>query len=114
MPPAVLAGPDGKPWHSWRVLFFPTSGTGTCSTSTISRSPGTAKNLRLLDRMPAVYHDPIHGDSPAASRTTRAGRRRPGPKLAGSNRPVRTAFAATGVKMKSVTILPSSGSLNGL
>ena len=22
-PPAVIYGPDGKPWHSWRVLLLP-------------------------------------------------------------------------------------------
>ena len=22
-PPAVIFGPDGKPWHSWRVLILP-------------------------------------------------------------------------------------------
>ena len=22
-PPAVIYGPDGKPWHSWRVLILP-------------------------------------------------------------------------------------------
>ena len=57
--------------------------------------------------MPAVYHDPIYGNKPARfthyAALVGGG---PGPKLAGSNRPVRTAFAATGVKMKNVTILP--------
>ena len=23
LPPAVIVGPDGKPWHSWRVLLLP-------------------------------------------------------------------------------------------
>src|SRR5690606_32285044 len=26
-PPAYLVGPDGKPWHSWRVLVLPYLGS---------------------------------------------------------------------------------------
>ena len=28
LPPAVVYGPDGKPWHSWRVLVLPYVGAG--------------------------------------------------------------------------------------
>ena len=108
MPPAVLVGPDGKPWHSWRVLLLPSLGyRDLFDQYDFSQPWDSAKNLRLLDKMPAVYHDPIYGDKPGRfthyAALVGGG---PGPKLAGSNRPVRTAFAATGVNMKSVTIFP--------
>ena len=48
------------------------------------------KNLRLLDKMPSVYHDPIYGDKPGRfthyAALVGGG---PGPRFAGSNPPVR-------------------------
>ena len=67
----------------------------------------SAKNLRLLDKMPAVFHDPIYGDKLGHFTNYAAvlggG---PGPKFAGYSRPILTAFSTSGVKMKDVTILP--------
>ncbi len=67
----------------------------------------SAKNLRLLDKMPPVYHDPVHGDhiGPFTHYAALVGGG-PGPKFAGSNPPIKTAFSTSGVKMKNVTISP--------
>jgi hypothetical protein len=107
-PPAVLVGPDGKPWHSWRVLLLPLLGhRDLFDQYDFSQPWDSAKNLRLLDKMPAAFHDPIYGE--------RLGRFThyaalvgggPGPKLGRWNPQVQTAFSASGVKMKDVTILP--------
>jgi hypothetical protein len=107
-PPAVLVGPDGKPWHSWRVLLLPLLGyRDLFDQYDFSQPWDSAKNLRLLDKMPAVYHDPIYGDKLGHfthyAALVGGG---PGPKLAGSNQPVETAFSASGVKMENVTVLP--------
>ncbi len=107
-PPAFLVGPDGKPWHSWRVLLLPYLGHRDLFDQYYFSQPwDSAKNLRLLDKMPAVYHDPIFGgklghDTNFAALVGGG----PGPKLDGGNPPVQTAFSASGLKMKDVTILP--------
>ena len=107
-PPAVLVGPDGKPWHSWRVLLLPYLGhRDLFDQYDFSQPWDSAKNLRLLDKMPSVYHDPIYGEKPGNFTHYAAllggG---PGPKRFGREWPVDTAFSASGVKMKDVTILP--------
>ena len=107
-PPAVLVGPDGKPWHSWRVLLLPLLGhRDLFDQYDFSQPWDSAKNLRLLDKMPAVFHDPIYGDKLGHFTNYAAvlggG---PGPKFAGYSRPILTAFSTSGVKMKDVTILP--------
>jgi Protein of unknown function (DUF1559) len=107
-PPAVLIGPDGKPWHSWRVLLLPYLGhRDLFDQYDFSQPWNSAKNLRLLERMPAVYHDPIYGDGNGHfTHYAALVGSEPGPKFAGGNPPVQTAFTASGVKMKYVTILP--------
>ena len=62
-PPAALVGPDGKPWHSWRVLLLPYLGhRDLFEQYDFSQPWDSAKNLPLLDKMPAVYYDPIYGE----------------------------------------------------
>src|SRR5262249_58412844 len=62
-PPAVIAGPDGKPWHSWRVLLLPYLGEGNLYNRYHFDEPWDGPNNRqLLDSMPGVFRDPIHGD----------------------------------------------------
>ena len=56
------------------------------------------KNLRLLDKIPAVYHDPIYGDQPGQFTHYAA--------VAGSSWLIPTAFPVSGMEMKDVTILP--------
>jgi prepilin-type processing-associated H-X9-DG protein len=63
-PPAVIYGPDGKPWHSWRVLILPfVEAADVYKAYDFSQPWDSPKNKALIDRMPAVYRDPIHGDT---------------------------------------------------
>ena len=62
-PPAVIAGPDGKPWHSWRVLLLPYLEQAELYNQYRFDEPWDGpNNIKLLDRMPEVFRDPIHGD----------------------------------------------------
>ena len=65
LPPAVLRGPDGKPRHSWRVSILPyiNGGMATYQSYDFAQPWDSPKNLKLLDRMPEVYRDPIYGDA---------------------------------------------------
>jgi hypothetical protein len=63
LPPAVIAGPDGQPWHSWRVLLLPYLGEANLYNRYHFDEPWDGPNNRqLLDSMPGVFRDPIHGD----------------------------------------------------
>ena len=64
LPPSVIHGPDGKPWHSWRVLILPYVEEGALFKEYDFSQPWNGpKNIKLLDRMPDVYRDPVHGDA---------------------------------------------------
>jgi hypothetical protein len=61
-PPAALIGPDGKPWHSWRVLVLPFLDQEDLHHEYRWDEPWNGPNNRkLLSRMPEVFSDPIHG-----------------------------------------------------
>jgi prepilin-type processing-associated H-X9-DG protein len=63
-PPAVIYGPDGKPWHSWRVLVLPfLEAVDVYNAYDFSQPWDSPKNKALIEQMPAVYRDPIHGDA---------------------------------------------------
>jgi len=63
-PPAVIYGPDGKPWHSWRVLLLPYLEQISLYREYKFDEPWDGpNNKRLLEKMPPVYRDPIYGDS---------------------------------------------------
>ncbi len=63
-PPAAIYGPDGQPWHSWRVLILPfVEERDVYNAYDFSQPWDSPKNKALIDRMPAVYRDPIHGDA---------------------------------------------------
>jgi prepilin-type processing-associated H-X9-DG protein len=63
-PPAVIYGPDGKPWHSWRVLILPyIESMELYKAYDFSQPWDSPKNKALIDKMPDVYRDPIHGDT---------------------------------------------------
>ena len=63
-PPAVVYGPDGKPWHSWRVLILPYLGQNDLYRSYDFNQPwDSPKNRKLLDRMPDVYREPAYGEA---------------------------------------------------
>jgi len=63
-PPAVIYGPDGKPWHSWRVLILPfLDSRDIYNAYDFSQPWDSPKNKALFDKRPAVYRDTIHRDT---------------------------------------------------
>ncbi len=67
-PPAVVFGPDGKPWHSWRVLILPyLAETQLFNAYDFTQPWDGPKNRPLIDRMPSVYRDPQNGDEPGTA-----------------------------------------------
>ena len=63
-PPAVVFGPDGKPWHSWRVLILPyVEEAGIYNQYDFSQPWDSPKNRALIDKMPSVYRDPLNGET---------------------------------------------------
>jgi hypothetical protein len=63
-PPAVIEGPDRKPWHSWRVLLLPYLDRKDLYDAYDFNQPwDSVKNRNLLDRMPDVYRDPAYGEA---------------------------------------------------
>jgi hypothetical protein len=99
LPPAVIYGPDGKPWHSWRVLLLPYLGQIDLYNAYDFTQPWDgAKNIKLLNRMPDVYHDPAYGDTKGhdAHYAALVG------AWEGTSGEVHTAFPPSGVRMKGV------------
>ena len=63
-PPAVVIGPDKKPWHSWRVFLLPFVEAAPLYDEYKWDEPWDGpRNKTLLKRMPAVYSDPIYGEN---------------------------------------------------
>lgn len=55
-PPAVVRGPDGKPWHSWRVLILPFLGhVDLFNRYHFDESWDGPHNQKLLKEIPDVY-----------------------------------------------------------
>lgn len=103
-PPAVVYGPDGKPWHSWRVLILPMLEQKALYDRYRFDEPWNGPNNRkLLKEMPQVYRDPIHGEQDGSYYTHYAA-------VTGKN----AVFPAAGVRMKKKTdkpgeLLPGKG-----
>jgi hypothetical protein len=67
-PPACTYGPDGKPWHSWRVLILPyvgKEGEELYRLYDMNQPWNSPYNMSLLPRMPRFYASP--GDPSAAT-----------------------------------------------
>ena len=63
-PPAIVLGPDGQPWHSWRVLLLPFLGQQPLYEAYRFDEPWNGPhNSKLLAQMPKVYSDPVHGEN---------------------------------------------------
>jgi len=63
LPPAVVFGPDGEPWHSWRILILPFIEEAEVYNQYKFDEPWNGpNNSKLLDKMPDLYRDPAHGD----------------------------------------------------
>src|SRR5262245_35909985 len=55
-PPAYLRGPDGKPWHSWRILLLPFIEQDPLFKLYRFDEPWNGPyNAQLADRMPQQY-----------------------------------------------------------
>lgn len=64
-PPAAVIGPDGKPWHSWRVLLLPyLQEDELYKQYDFSQPWDSPKNLAVAAKMPKVFRDPAR-DGPA-------------------------------------------------
>jgi hypothetical protein len=58
-PPAAIDGPDGKPWHSWRVLLLPHLEQASLYNAYNFRQPWDGPdNKKLLEKMPSAYRKP--------------------------------------------------------
>jgi hypothetical protein len=86
-PPAVVFGPDGKPWHSWRVLILPYLEEASLYDQYSFDEPWNGpNNRRLLKKTPAAYRDPTYGaDDPEVTHVA---------AIVGKG----TAFPAEGIK----------------
>lgn len=63
LPPAVIYGPDGKPWHSWRVLILPFMGYDYLYKEYDFSVPwDDAKNQAIIERIPEPY---VYGEFPS-------------------------------------------------
>jgi hypothetical protein len=60
-PPAVVHGPDGRPWHSWRVLILPflEGGFEVYQGYDFSQPWDAEANLGVARRRIAAYRDPF-------------------------------------------------------
>ena len=68
-PPAYVLGPDGKPWHSWRVLILPYIEESKLSEQYRFDEPWDGpNNRRLAEQMPKTYR--FHNRSAPGQSTT--------------------------------------------
>jgi len=64
-PPAAVIGPDGKPWHSWRVVLLPfLEEAGLYQQYDFSQPWDSPKNRQLAERTVKVYRDPAREGPP--------------------------------------------------
>lgn len=69
LPPAYVAGPDGSPWHSWRVLILPFLEQREVYEAYRFDEPWDGPhNRRLADKVGTIFLRP--GLDPASRRTT--------------------------------------------
>ncbi|MGQ0633032.1 MAG: DUF1559 family PulG-like putative transporter [Planctomycetaceae bacterium] len=64
-PPAYIAGPDGRPMHSWRVLILPYIDAQSLYNEYDFTEPWDGpNNIRLLNRRPQLFDCPSRDDPP--------------------------------------------------
>lgn len=67
-PPAYVAGPDGKPWHSWRVLILPYLDRKDLFDAYNFKEPWNGpNNSKLMPKMPGVFHCPSDASGKATT-----------------------------------------------
>jgi prepilin-type processing-associated H-X9-DG protein len=64
-PPAYVVGPDGKPWHSWRVLVWPFIESNPLCSRYNFNEPWDGPNNRTLIGTNYVYSCPTHRSTPS-------------------------------------------------
>lgn len=65
-PPAVVYGPDGKPWHSWRVLLLPNlDRIGQFKEYRFEEPWDSPNNIKLQKNVPEQFCNPLYGDNAA-------------------------------------------------
>lgn len=64
-PPVVIAGPAGRPLHSWRALLFADIDRDFASRYTFNEPWDSPANLRAARAMPSVFACPNNQDDPA-------------------------------------------------
>ncbi len=69
LPPPYLVGPDGRPWHSWRVLILPyIEGDHIYRQYNFDEPWDGPNNRKLAGLMPRTYA--LHGDHKSGTTTT--------------------------------------------
>lgn len=62
-PPAVVLGPDDKPWHSWRVLILPFIDQVEMYNQYRLTEPWNSEhNFKIAETIIPTFNDPIHND----------------------------------------------------
>jgi len=62
-PPAIVLGPDGKPWHSWRVFVLPFMEQASLNDAYRFTEPWNSEhNMKIAETILPMYNDPIHDD----------------------------------------------------
>lgn len=68
LPPAYVVGPDGKPWHSWRVLILPYIEEQKLFEQYDFNEPWNGpNNIKLANKMPSLFRcrrDPAQAAQP--------------------------------------------------
>lgn len=64
-PPAIIYGPDGKPWHSWRILIAPylDGGIEAYKNYDFSQPWDSKANLKAASKGIPAFHNPIGKDA---------------------------------------------------
>ncbi|MCA9038750.1 MAG: DUF1559 domain-containing protein [Planctomycetaceae bacterium] len=65
LPPGVIYGPDGKPWHSWRTLILPyLEMQNMYEMYDVTQPWDSEANKKLAVMIMPVYSDPLRGENP--------------------------------------------------
>ena len=59
-PPVVVLGPDGRPWHSWRILLLESLDRNLFTQYRMTEPWDGPQNRQLLEAIPQCYQCPNH------------------------------------------------------